>query len=262
MQAMNVQSRAPRWIELDGAVNARAVVSQVLLRADNLQALSPRDVRLLVEEEGLEVVLDLRTDIEVEREGPGPLTGQHDVRIEHRSLYPDAGVTTDLDAAAIARWGREEDDEWSGESRVVRAYMSYLRRRPDSIVGSVRTIARARGSVLVHCAAGKDRTGVVVALALDAVGVDRDLIVADYLATGARIDAILARLMTSPTYSPGLEKRDVGALAPEPETMERVLELVHDRFGGSAAWLCAHGLGDADLERLRHRLAPATAGLG
>ena len=43
-------------------------------------------------------------------------------------------------------------------------------------------VATARGAVLVHCAAGKDRTGVVVALALDAAGVDRETIVSDYLA--------------------------------------------------------------------------------
>jgi hypothetical protein len=46
---MSVENRAPRWIALDGAVNARSVVPRVLLRADNLQSLSARDVRLLVE---------------------------------------------------------------------------------------------------------------------------------------------------------------------------------------------------------------------
>ena len=260
---VDVENRSTRWIALDGAVNARAVVSGVLLRADNLQSLSARDVRVLVEDEALEVVLDLRTDVEVAREGPGPMTAELAVRIEHRSLYPDLGPNTDLDADSVNPWTRDDENESREERPLVRAYLSYLRRRPDSVVGSVRTIARTDGAVLVHCAAGKDRTGVVVALALDAAGVDRDAIVADYLATRERIDAIVARLIRSPTYRAGLEKRDAtGALAPEPGTMERLLELVDDRFGGSAAWLSAHGLGDHDLERLRHRLAPANAGLG
>ena len=194
---------SPRWIALDGAVNARVVVPRVLLRADNLQSLSARDVRLLVEDEAIEVVLDLRTDVEVELEGPGPMTAELAVRIEHRSLYPDSGAHADLGAGTIEPWGRADVRESPDEPAVVRAYMSYLRRRPDSIVGSVRTIARADGAVLVHCAAGKDRTGVVVALALDAAGVDRGAIVADYLATGARIDAIIARLVSSPTYRRG-----------------------------------------------------------
>ena len=162
---VSVENGSPRWIALDGAVNARAVVPGVLLRADNLQSLTMRDVRLLVEEEALELVLDLRTDVEVELEGPGPMTAERAVRIEHRSLHPDSGGNTDLDADTVKPWWSAGEDDLPGELPVVRAYMSYLRRRPDSIVGSVRAIARVTGAVLVHCAAGKDRTGVVVAVA-------------------------------------------------------------------------------------------------
>jgi hypothetical protein len=39
--------------------------------------------------------------------------------------------------------------------------------------------------------------------------------------------------------------------------MERFLELVDERLGGSASWLSANGLSQADIERLRDRLAPA-----
>jgi hypothetical protein len=245
------------WIPLDGAVNARVVVPRVLLRADNLQSLSRRDVRLLVEAEALEIVLDLRTDVEVELEGPGPIMSEPAVRVEHRSLYPDYGRNTDLDADTVKPWGSADEHVAPDEPPVVRAYLSYLRRRPDSIVGSLRAIARADGAVLVHCAAGKDRTGVVVALALDAAGVDRETIVRDYLATRERIDAIMARLLSSSTYRAELEGSDPQKHAPVPGTIERVLEIVDDRHGGSTAWLSTHGLSERDLERLRHRLASA-----
>lgn len=244
-----------RWIALDGAANARVVVPGVLLRSDNLQSLTARDIRLLVEEEALEVVLDLRTEVEVELEGPGPITHEPRVRIEHRSLYPRSGGNTDLDAATVGLWPRTELSQWPAEPRVVQAYLSYLSSRPDSIVGAIRTIANASGPVLVHCAAGKDRTGVVVALALDAAGVDRKAIVSDYLASAERIEAIMARLVSSPTYRPELEGHDPRAHAPLPGTMERVLELVDDDLGGSSTWLSAHGLSDAELERLRSRIA-------
>jgi protein-tyrosine phosphatase len=257
---VSVRNPAPLWIALDGAVNARAVVPRVLLRADNLQSLTPRDVDRLVGAEALEVVLDLRTDIEVEREGPGPITAHPAVRIEHRSLYPDSPGNTDLDAGTVKPWGEHADDESPDEPPVVRAYLSYLRLRPDSIVGAVRAIARADGAVLVHCAAGKDRTGVVIALALDAAGVDRGAIVGDYLATRERIDAIIARLVSSPTYRAELEGHDPQDHAPVSGTMERVLELVDRRHGGSVAWLSRHGLDDEDLRRLRDRLAPARSG--
>jgi protein-tyrosine phosphatase len=251
---VSVRDRTPQWLALDGAVNARAVVPGVLLRADNLQSLSAEDVRRLIEEEALEVVLDLRTDTEVEREGPGPITAAPGVRIEHRSLYPDSGGNTDLDAAAKP-WGREDREALPDETPIVQAYMSYLQRRPDSVVASVRTIARADGAALVHCAAGKDRTGVVVALVLDASGVDREAIMSDYLATEERIHAIFDRLLSSPTYREELKDDYPMSHAPVAQTMERLFALVDERFGGSAEWLTAHGLGDADLERLRRRVA-------
>ena len=251
---MSVQNHRPRWLALDGAVNARAVVPGVLLRADNLQSLSPDDVRTLIEREALEVVLDLRTDSEVALEGPGPLTGHPGVRVEHRSLYPDSPGHTDLDAA-VQPWGPEDADMAPDASPIVGAYLSYLRRRPDSIVASMCAIAHTDGAVLVHCAAGKDRTGVVVALALDAAGVDRDAIVSDYMATGERIDAIFARLTASPTYREELEDTYPQTHAPVAATIERVLAHVDQGFGGSAQWLVAHGLGDGDLDQLRRRLA-------
>ena len=254
---MSLENANARWIGLDGAANARVVVPGVLLRSDNLQSLTPRDVGVLVEREALEVVLDLRTDVEVELEGPGPITREPRVRIEHRSLYPRSGGNTDLDAGTVNLWPPTGPSRWPDEPRVVQAYLSYMAVRPDSIVGSIRTIADAAGAVLVHCAAGKDRTGVVVALALDAAGVDRGLIAGDYLATNERIEAIMARLVSSPTYRAELEGHDPQAHAPIPGTIERMFELIDESFEGSAAWLSANGLTEAELDRLRRRIVAA-----
>jgi protein tyrosine/serine phosphatase len=255
-QGMASSNGEARWIALDGAANARVVVPGVLLRSDNLQGLTDTDVHLLLEQQALEVVLDLRTDLEVELEGPGPITREPRVRVEHRSLYPRSGGNTDLDTVADTLWPQRDSSEWPDESRVVQAYLSYMSARPDSIVGAIRTIANARGAVLVHCAAGKDRTGVVVAVALDAAGIDREAIVGDYLASAERIFPIMARLVSSETYRSELEGRDPRAHAPVPGTMERVFELVDDGFGGSAEWLASHGLEKTELARLRDRIAP------
>lgn len=249
-------TRTPRWIPLDGAVNARVVVPGVLLRSDNLQSLSPRDVRRLLDEERLELVLDLRTDVEVALEGPGPLSSENRVRIEHRSLYPDSGGNTDFDIETVKPWQRGHADGLEQEAPIVRAYLSYLVRRPDSVVGSIRSIARASGATLVHCAAGKDRTGVVVALALDAAGVKRAAIVEDYLASSERIEQIMARLVSSSTYRAELEGHDPRQHAPLPGTMERFFELVEARHDGTVEWLRANGLEPLELERLRRRVGP------
>jgi len=256
---VSATNHTPRWIALDGAVNARAVVPGVLLRADNLQSLSASDVRVLVDEHTLEVVIDLRTDVEAEFEGSGPMSAERGVRIELRSLYPDSEGDTNLIAGAVKPWDARYEDESPQELPVIQAYLGYLR-RPDSIVGAVRAIACARRAVLVHCAAGKDRTGVVVALALDAAGVERATIVSDYLATAERIDAIVARLLRSPLYRDELEGHDSRRHAPLRGTIERVLELVDERHGGSAAWLLANGLDESELQQLRRRLSTSDGG--
>ncbi len=244
-----------RWLDLDGVVNAR-VLGDGLVRADNLQDLSEADVRVLVERERVGVVVDLRTEYEVAAEGPGPLTREPGVRIEHFSLHPETGGATDLDASTVDPWQVDDDGHDPDEAPTVRAYLGYLRHRPESVAAAVRTIAQAPGGVLVHCAAGKDRTGVVVAFALEAAGVSRDDVVADYLRTTERIEAIVARLAASPTYAGEVDPAGAQRHAPKPGTMERLLALVDERHGGVGGWLLAHGLAEEDLARLRTRLGP------
>ena len=226
----------------------------VLLRSDNLQSLTARDVRVLVEEEALEVVLDLRTELEVGARG----TGAHDAgatRARRASVaYPRSGKKPDLDADSVMSRLRLDPSGWPGEPRVVQAYLSYLIARPDSIAASIGPIANARGAVLVHCAAGKDRTGVIVALALDAAGADRDhdrqRLSGDSRAH-RRDHGAPGRL----AYLPGGAGRSRSTDArPLPGTIERVLALLDEGFGGSAAWLEDHGLSGAELEQLRRRV--------
>jgi protein tyrosine/serine phosphatase len=249
---------APAWIDLEGAVNARAVVPGRLLRSDNLQDLTPGDVAALLHEHGVTAVIDLRTGAEVNLEGPGPLTGEPRVEIQHHSLYPEAGQRTDvIEADTIIPWQNGEDGaNLPGEHPTVRAYWGYLEHRPDSIVASLRTIASppGGGAALVHCAAGKDRTGLIVALAMEVAGAPRGEVVADYARTSERIERIVARLASSPTYAPDMRTSDPTHHAARPETMERVLELLDDRHGGALRWLAGHGFGAADAAALRARL--------
>lgn len=252
-------------IDLDGTVNARdlgglpltdggSIVPNVLLRADNLQDLSDADVERLVGTFGLRTVVDLRTGFERRSEGPGPLDHDPRVRVEHHSLYPETGGGTDLDLTTIIPWGDGHGADLPDETPTVRAYMGYLHRRPDSIVGALREIATTDGATLVHCAAGKDRTGVVVAVALAVAGAEPEAIVADYLATGANIEAIVARLAASPTYAREIRADDPASHAPRPGAMERVLELLEQDHGGVAAWLESHGFTRDEQAALRARL--------
>jgi hypothetical protein len=258
-----VTTAASRWLDLDGAANARdlgglalegggTTAAGVLLRSDNLQDLTSADVRRLVDDLGVAVVVDLRTGAEVELEGPGPLVADGRAEIRHRDLYPEAGEMTDAAVDAfpwIAARGRTGE-----ETPAVAAYLGYLRDRPDSILGALHDIAHSPGATLVHCAAGKDRTGVVCMLALAVAGATREAIVADFLATGDRIVPLMTRLRRSPTYGPDLRGRPDEAHAPRPATIARVLDVLDARHGGPLGWLNEAGFGAEDAAALRRRL--------
>lgn len=252
----------PRWIALEGAANVRdlggvpGIAPGVVIRSDNLQSLTPGDVDELVERRRVRSVVDLRTAYELRSEGPGPLAGDPRVEIRHRSLHPEEGTATDIDVDVLPwqedGWGQRGPDP--DETPAVRAYLGYLRDRPDSIVAALDDIATTDGATVVHCAAGKDRTGMVCAFALAVAGAPAAAIVADYAATAERLDGIIARLRASPTYAPDLEATTPDQHRPRPRTMERLLELLDERHGGPAGWLREHGFGAAEQQALRTRL--------
>jgi protein-tyrosine phosphatase len=252
------------WIELDGAVNMRDLgglptrgdgqtVSGRLLRSDNLQELSAADVALLVDDIGLTTVVDLRSTAELKAEGPAPLQATGSVRHVHLPVLPEGGSATDMVADALLTRGGTERSRYPGDT-MTGHYLGYMEDRPDQVVAAVRTIATAEGPVLVHCAAGKDRTGVVVALALSAVGVRPEAIVADYMATGERTGPLLDRLRRSPTYADDINSKPQAEHEPRPGTMAAFLDEVDTRYGGAGRWLADHGFGEDGLDLLRAKL--------
>ena len=256
---------AGRWIALDGAVNVRdlgglpvrgggVTATRRLVRADNLQDLTSDDVRVLRDEVGVRDVVDLRTTSERQVVGPAPLDHDPEVRVGHWSLLPEAGdAAREVDGDLLMPWqaGPEEVPAPRRQARGV--YVSYLADRPDSVVGALRTVAHSDGAVIVHCAAGKDRTGVVVALALDLVGVRREAIIADYLLTEERIDAIIDRLMNTRAYASNLRGRDRDRHLPRAEGIDDVLRH-DDAHDGTEQWLRRYGWKPGDTEALRERL--------
>ncbi len=252
------------WIDLDGAVNVRDLgglpasdgrqtAPGVLLRSDNLQDLSPADVATLVDGIGLTTIVDLRSSAEAESEGPGPLDAVPSVAHLHLSVLPEVGKRTDVVADALLL-RREKDRSRHPDDAMCGHYLGYLEDRPESVTGAIRAIAGSPGTAIVHCAAGKDRTGVVIAMTLTAVGVPADVVVADYAATDEKIEAILRRLLRSRTYAGDLKGSAIDRHRPRPETMKAFLAEVQARYGGVTQWLAGHGFGADDLIRLRARL--------
>jgi protein-tyrosine phosphatase len=270
--------RTDRWLHLDGTANTRDLgglpttdggwtVPGRILRSDNLQTLSEADVRTLVDELELRDVIDLRTTAEVLLEGRGPLRYVPEVTHRHFSLIPERGHHTDVFAveeeeipelpggwqdAVLPRQVAEGDQH---ESPAVRSYIGYLQDRPEAVIDALRALAHGGpGAAVVHCAAGKDRTGVVCALSLAVAGVPHEEIVADYALTAEVIEGVVARLAASPTYAEDMERRDVATHTPRAATMERVLSILDARLGGPLGWLVSQGFGAADQAALRSRL--------
>ena len=258
-----------RWIELDGAVNirdlgglptadGRAVQPGRLIRSADLQGLTDADVRTLVDDLGVRAVADLRTGVEVDSEGPGPLRSVDDVEIVHLSLFPETGERTDVaadpDAPVVLPWQTDERTDVIAKRGAAAVYLGYLEQRGDSVLAALRLIAGSPGATIVHCAAGKDRTGTVVAIALTEVGVTPEAIVEDYARSAEQIDAIFGRLLQSKTYNADLDGTDPQRHAPRAETMRNLLATVQDEYGGFSAWLRTQGWSDEDAAALRHKL--------
>ncbi len=253
------------WIDLQGAVNVRdlgglpttdggTTLPGRLLRSENLQELTPSDVTRLVDGMSVTTVVDLRTTAEVELEGPGPLDDVPGVRHAYHPVLPELGSRTDAVAEALLVQKAARDRSRFPDDIMCGHYLGYLEERPEEVTGALRSIATADGAAIVHCAAGKDRTGVIVALSLTAAGVQPEAIVADYMATGERIDAIIERLRGSRTYADDVSSRPVRAHLPREETMKAFLEQLHVRYGGLSQWLADHGFGDDELDLLRAKL--------
>jgi len=255
------------WIELEGAVNVRDLGSMPtsdggktvggrLLRGDNLQELSPADIAILVRDVGLTTVIGLRSTAELASEGPAPLDAIGSVRHLHLPVLPERGHATDMVEDVLLTRDDADRSRFPGNPRAGH-YLGYLEDRPGQVVDALLAIADADGAALVHCAAGKDRTGVVVALALTAVGVRADAVIADYAATAERTDAILERLRRSPTYAIDVMRRPADSHRPRPETMTAFLEQIDARYSGVVPWLREHGFSAADMDRLHARLRQA-----
>ncbi|MBE1591284.1 tyrosine-protein phosphatase [Nonomuraea angiospora] len=128
-------------------------------------------------------------------------------------------------------------------------YVGLLRHRTTWFAGVVAEIADGLPA-LVHCAAGKDRTGIVVALILDLLGVEHEAIVRAYALTAKALPDVMLMLEMTPSW-------DAPAALPEaPESAMRTFLAALGELGGAERLLLANGLTKAHADRLRAALVP------
>ena len=239
-----------------GAADGRTVRWGRLYRSDALHELTPGDVAHL-RALGLRTVVDLRTERELDRSGRGPL-GSGDVAFHHLAVVKE-GVRGDGTPDGAAD-GEAVGAPVPGGDDLAERYLWYLDVGGDAIARALTLFGADEHYPLVfHCAAGKDRTGVLAALVLELLGVDRDTIVADYVITAERIRLILDRWRAEPGFAERMAKVPPSRFSVEASTMVGFLDGLQARYGGARAWAVGAGVAAEDLDRMADQLLEPSA---
>ncbi len=245
---MNPTTRELNWEacynvrDLGGLPTAQGGATRwgAIVRADLLGRLTPSGQQALIDY-GVRTIIDLRSPQQASAEPSAftTATGNADEPIYHNlpveAYYPHVGQ--------LIR---------NAQSRA-EVYGIVIDHYPANHVAVMRAIIQAPpGGVAIHCHAGKDRTGVIVALLLDLVGVAGELIAEDYAESQIRLwplyEQIIAKLgdeaqvdfWLKPTATPGM--------------MFALLAHIQQRYGNSRGYLRWAGLSEAELEQLTFKL--------
>lgn len=243
--------RADRRIPLAGTFNLRDVGGYPaaggvvrpgrLLRGDALHRLDDQARTTLA---GLPVrtVVDLREDFEAR-------------------LSPDALDGTGIAVLRLPVFRVTGDSFGPSPEDLKTVYEHMVDECGAVLAAAVGHVATAEAQpVLVHCSAGKDRTGVVVALVLALLGVADEVIAEDYHLTSAYLAVEFTHAVQQLQASTGLGQRLNGqALACPPELILATLERMRAWHGSVEGYLLAHGLAAEQIAALRSSLIEPAA---
>jgi protein-tyrosine phosphatase len=242
-------------------IDGGATRAGVLFRSDALSALTPAGLDALADTD-IGVIVDFRTPGERES-GPDRLPTSRPFTVVELSILEGAmgemagsfvGASAAISPELIAQ-------AMAALPTLSELYIGMLQHGAASFAEVARYIAASSDdeptAVLVHCTAGKDRTGVATALMLDAVGADRAAVIADYASSQDNLAGPWADGMIQMVTSFGLpmtpELRELITGTP-PAAMQAALEWTDAGFGGVAGYLQSGGLTDDELAALRARL--------
>lgn len=247
----------PRDLVWDGCLNVRELGGLptadggetcygAVVRADSVHQLSDEGWQALVDH-GIRTVIDLR--------------GEHERADDQPAEAPVEVVHVPFMEAGEAEWeeiGRELDAAVAGAPDVPTAtrdvYLIFLEQFRSNIAAAIRAVANAPdGGIVIHCAGGKDRTGLLSAFLLRLAGVGVDEIAADYSLSEDRLRPRHEAWFEAAETEEELERLRRIAQTPAASMVGVFAELEH-RYGGLEAYLARAGLTTEELELVRERL--------
>lgn len=194
-----------------------------LVRADAVGRLT-KSGRAALEAYGVRTIIDLRVPVEV-RDEPSPFTTHAEIVTHALPLDPNDRAMSKAVAVHKA----------AGISPTAAMNIAYLETHQAPIAAIMRAVADAPdGGIVVHCHAGRDRTGLIIALLLGVAGVPAATIITDYALSFSAV----------------------------PETMDATVKYLESAYGGIAPYLRAIGVTDDEIAAICHRLrVPAAMAL-
>lgn len=205
-----------------------------IFRGDQPHGLSERDITKL-KAVGLAHVIDLRSDREKEA---FPNAFENDLEVGYHEWYMPIG------SKDLAAMGPQVTCQGENYVRRMAASGDYYARLLTFIAG-------LEGTVMFHCTAGKDRTGIVAGLILMLLGVADTDIIADYQVSEAYISS---RTEFFREFYPNITDWE---LAAEAQSMKIMVEWLRSAYGGAAGYLKKRGMKDDSIEKLRAKMLKA-----
>ena len=199
---------------------------KVFLRSDVPIQVSDDDIELLLSN-NITTIVDLRSDDEVQSK---PCALKNDKKFEyyHCKAHGDGCLPASVEAVPNSYFEMVDEQK--------------------TILNIMRVLAEAKGGVLYHCTAGKDRTGVISALLLLLVGVRKTDILADYQISQAYLGSMLQQ------YCKSNKNVDVNIITPKAEYMGKFLDMFQQKYNSVEEYFSLIGLSDSEVLQVKTKL--------
>ena len=207
-----------------------------LLRGDALHHMTDGDVEYVANTLGVNTVVDLRNPDQIQN-CPLPLAQYHNIPFMEGMA---TGVLSNTDQDPV--------------ERLTATYLWILRNAGEQISHALTTLAEEDNlPAVVHCSAGKDRTGILAALVLGILGVSENDIIEDYTTTNQVKTEIIHRLSTVPGYE-HVQSRPATYFQAHPKVMEGLLAEIQDVYGNAVSYVRVQGVSEWTIAQLQRDL--------